>query len=1011
MSFDKQGDQHYDYASALIKSMRGSDPDASLYYLAAMLEGGEDPRFIARRMVILASEDIGNADPQALVVATAAGQAVDRVGLPECALNLAQAAIYLALAPKSNAATRGIAAAIATRARARRQAASRLPSRRPLPGGAQARPRPGLRLSPRRARRRRRPAAAARRRWRASAFTSPPIGASRASWQGALSLGSYYAAIFGAGHRGAGRPADGCLGGTRTTGEASMHRTPEPSQRLRGAICAAAIISVALATLALGASPAAAGSAKKGRDGYADDPRSGAALNRDAAEIARSPSPSPPALFRGNRVINAASVNNPAADTSAQDTQSETAVAADGDFVVTAWSDSGSCFPSCGSPTNHFTGYGNSRAINTGGSFTDRGTLPSSSNGDAGGPALAINNATDDVFVTTLGFNFPNQIPIFKSTDGGATFGAPVNSVPGGVDLDKEWLAVDNFPGAAHGNLYVCVTDSGFSRAHVVVTHSTDDGATWSPAGGVVLSSTGQSQGCYVAVGPDHSVYVAYFRGNAPNALFIRRSTDGGVSFGAQHRIATLNTTSVNGDLSLNGGLRSNSFPHMAVNPVSGHIVAVWNDDPARAAGVDRGNVYYKRSADNGTTWSPRVRINDDGARDQFFPTVAISPAGGEIMFGYYSRIHDPSNFMFHRRIRPALMNRTTGAITMRPSAQLGPDTPITIGQDPVVDATYMGGYDVIEPNNSTFFSTWSDNRAGASPFGTHARQPDVWIARVARTAPSTNTDVVVKATPTPARIDEGSTTTILIEATATGHSARDVYVSLAPPTGLAFQSASGNCDLINGFVGCSLGTIAAGATTTRNVVTTGTMGGTHTATAKVTTTDNDANQGDNSGSAAVTVNPATTQTFSTGDIDVWIPEDDVLDIPVNVGPVGNVVDVDALVRLDTSWAGNLGLYLDHPNGTGSVELASETHSGSGPDFGSGPNSCSGSATRFDDEALTPIEDSASPRDGSFQPSQPLSTLDGLEESGEWNLHIANFHQSPGGTVGCVQLIIRRPSP
>jgi putative ATPase len=113
VSFDRQGDQHYDYASALIKSLRGSDPDAALYYLAVMLEGGEDPRFIVRRMVILASEDIGNADPQALVIATAAGQAVDRVGLPECALNLAQAAIYLALAPKSNAATRGIAAASA----------------------------------------------------------------------------------------------------------------------------------------------------------------------------------------------------------------------------------------------------------------------------------------------------------------------------------------------------------------------------------------------------------------------------------------------------------------------------------------------------------------------------------------------------------------------------------------------------------------------------------------------------------------------------------------------------------------------------------------------------------------------------------------------------------------------------------------------------------------------------------------------------------------------------------
>ena len=83
--------------------MRGSDPDAAVYYLAAMLEGGEDPRFIARRMVVLASEDIGNADPRALLVAVAAAQAVEHVGLPEVRLNLAQAAIYLARAPKSNA--------------------------------------------------------------------------------------------------------------------------------------------------------------------------------------------------------------------------------------------------------------------------------------------------------------------------------------------------------------------------------------------------------------------------------------------------------------------------------------------------------------------------------------------------------------------------------------------------------------------------------------------------------------------------------------------------------------------------------------------------------------------------------------------------------------------------------------------------------------------------------------------------------------------------------------------
>lgn len=111
LDYDREGDRHYDFVSAWIKATRGSDVDASLYYLAVMLEGGEDPRFIARRMVILASEDVGNADPQALLIADAAASAVDRVGLPECALNLAQAAVYLALAPKSNASYKGLGAA------------------------------------------------------------------------------------------------------------------------------------------------------------------------------------------------------------------------------------------------------------------------------------------------------------------------------------------------------------------------------------------------------------------------------------------------------------------------------------------------------------------------------------------------------------------------------------------------------------------------------------------------------------------------------------------------------------------------------------------------------------------------------------------------------------------------------------------------------------------------------------------------------------------------------------
>ncbi|WP_304338050.1 replication-associated recombination protein A [Collinsella tanakaei] len=113
LSYDKSGDMHYDIISAFIKSMRGSDPDAAVYWLARMIDAGEDPKFIARRILIAASEDIGNADPQAILVAEAAFKSAEVIGYPECRINLAQAAIYNALAPKSNACEAAIDAALA----------------------------------------------------------------------------------------------------------------------------------------------------------------------------------------------------------------------------------------------------------------------------------------------------------------------------------------------------------------------------------------------------------------------------------------------------------------------------------------------------------------------------------------------------------------------------------------------------------------------------------------------------------------------------------------------------------------------------------------------------------------------------------------------------------------------------------------------------------------------------------------------------------------------------------
>ena len=112
LPYDKNQDMHYDVISAFIKSMRGSDPDAALYWLARMIDGGEDPKFIARRIFIFAAEDIGNADPQAVLIGEAAFRSAEVIGYPECRINLAQAAVYMALAPKSNASYMGLAKAM-----------------------------------------------------------------------------------------------------------------------------------------------------------------------------------------------------------------------------------------------------------------------------------------------------------------------------------------------------------------------------------------------------------------------------------------------------------------------------------------------------------------------------------------------------------------------------------------------------------------------------------------------------------------------------------------------------------------------------------------------------------------------------------------------------------------------------------------------------------------------------------------------------------------------------------
>ena len=702
--------------------------------------------------------------------------------------------------------------------------------------------------------------------------------------------------------------------------------------------------------------------------------------------------------------INPGPVNNPAADVTLQDTQSGTSVAAIGNKVVVAFSDSGSLLGG----NNHVTGFASSS--NTGASFTDHGTLPASAAGDGGFVVLAGDTATGAFYLTTIAFNNDDIVQFFKSTDGGQTFASPVNATPGstGTDSrDKPWMAVDNFPGTGQHNIYVCDTNFG-AGARIELFRSLDQGLSFSSAPGVLISVGGQ--GCNIAVGPDHSVYVFYYRGTGgggqggDNKLFVRRSTDFGLNFGPEHQVADLKTTSTNGELALKGGFRTNSFPQAAVNPVSGDIVVVYNDDPNLANSADNGDVFYVKSTNDGVTWSPPVRINEVAANDQFFTTLAITPNGHSIMFGWYDRSQDANNLWFHRRGRAGTMNTTNGAITLRRSFQLGPNTPVAIGQDPVLNATYMGDYDTMDATNAFFHTTWADNR---DPGPGHAHQPDVRYGQIATAVASS--DLAVTVTPAPANISLGQNTTLAVHVAASGGVAADAFLNLSPVTGLKFLSAPASCKLDGQFIGCSLRNMSAGTSKTLNVVARGVIAGPRTVKATVTTSSNDTNQVNNARTATVTVHnvSGSTDQFSTGNIAVPIPDLSTVDVPIVVPNVGQVLQVQALVRLNHTFDDDLDMFLIDPSGH-SVELSTD-NGGFGMNYGSGTNDCSGTPTTFTDSAGAAISSGTAPFAGTFRPEQPLSDLFAEPSGGTWKLRVTDDAAIDVGTIGCFTLKITHP--
>src|SRR5215510_3934002 len=400
-----------------------------------------------------------------------------------------------------------------------------------------------------------------------------------------------------------------------------------------------------------------------------------------------------PAISPYNSLTN----NNAGATGTAFFTQSETAIAAFGNMVVVGFNDSGSN----SGGTNKFTGF--ARSTDGGATFTDGGTLPTNPGGDAGDPVLARNDATGRLYFATLGFSV-STIQVFRSDDNGATWMAPVNGTPGGASEDKEWITVDNFAGAGNGNVYL-VSRRFAAPQGIYFFRSTDQGATYGPTGGTLI--TPGAQGAFVAVGPDHSVYAFWYAGPT---LQMRKSTDQGVTFGAPVTVASGLVGGPNGDLGLTGirqgtatpaGFRSNEFPHAAVNPVNGNIYATFANNPP---GVDKADIFVVQSTDGGATWGAPVRVNDDATTtDQWQPTLAVTPDGANLGIFYYSRQEDPVNnnlFKFYGRV--ASISGPTLAFS--PSFAISDVASLPeLGRDSVINPTYMGDYDMAVGTSGAF--------------------------------------------------------------------------------------------------------------------------------------------------------------------------------------------------------------------------------------------------------------------------------------------------------------------
>lgn len=443
-------------------------------------------------------------------------------------------------------------------------------------------------------------------------------------------------------------------------------------------------------------------------------------------------------------------VNDPSTDIPENTTQSETTIAIFKDTVLIGYVDTGQFNPRTNGVST-LSGY--ARSLDGGQTFIDMGRGPANELGwGFSDPDIDVDSQGNFYFANiqfTLSTRGQNSfMGIAKSTDGGLTFSRPVlikGTGPEDVHFqDKELIAVDNTGSPFDGNVYMSWTEFSPGGVQILFVRSTDGGASYSEP--IVLSRAkfGFVQGSMPAVGPNGEVYVVWLAAESPldRTLRIRRSDDGGVTFGPEVTITTIKSTrdvtagSRCGRQALKGNIRTLELPAIAVDrsdgPTRGHVYVVYQSDPD-GDGADISDVFFTRSTDGGATWSPPVRLNDDQTTtDQWMPFVAVTREG-TIGVMFYDRRFDPDNL----KIDVYMAVSRDGGQSFLPNFRITDmpfDVPPTAPNfDSLRGICYMGDYNHMTADDQFFYLAWGDNRQllKTQQFPEGRPDPDVYFAKV----------------------------------------------------------------------------------------------------------------------------------------------------------------------------------------------------------------------------------------------------------------------------------------